>query len=96
MVRVLKYKLEPKDRQNVRVPLGSVPLSVHEQFSEIVLYVSAPKTMHLENIQVTGVLTGAEVPDDAGTYAGTLMLNGGSFVKHFYVSPTLISVEDSQ
>lgn len=87
--KIHKYALTGAKRQELRVLFGSSVLCVQVQDRKLVLYVQVPVYAALQvPLQVTTVLTGAEVPEDAGPYIGTAMLSDGLFVQHVYASFT--------
>jgi hypothetical protein len=60
-------------------------LSVQLQRDEPVLYVRVPISEPvLEARDVLAMLTGDTFGSDNTTYLGTLMFNGGGFVRHYF------------
>lgn len=83
MKTIYKYPLEVTDRQRIALPAGQL-LSLKVQNGQPVMWLlqesGAPKSAR----EVIFVGTGHEVPQDAGEYIGTAMLQGGHLVLHAF------------
>lgn len=82
MNTVWKYKLPPDNI--LQMPRGARILCVHAQRDTICLWalVNQQHTKEARLFRVYG--TGHEVPDDPGTYLGTVHLQDGALVFHVF------------
>lgn len=93
MKAVFKYELPGAGgRRTFDVPVGTTALCVQLQGSMPVLYCEVPTgKLRQVALAVTAVMTGSAVPEDAGAYVGTALLDGGGFVLHYYAAMPEVS-----
>ena len=87
MKTVWKYKLYPTETQILQVPDGSIPLSVAEQYDEVVLYLLVDTSTQKVPCRVDMVGTGHDISTlEPGAFVGTVKLMGGMLIFHIWVA----------
>lgn len=85
---IWKYKLEMKDRQELKLPRGAKLLSAIDQRGKVVLYAlvdpdpKVPKMVRI--IKMFGTGNQCDFADFQGTFLGTVKLVSGGFVIHVF------------
>lgn len=84
MKTIWKYELE-LGSQTLELPQGAQPLSVAVQQGGVMLWalVTPEAPTCYRRVYVVG--TGHELPEDLGSYVGTVLLTGGALVFHVFV-----------
>jgi hypothetical protein len=88
MKTILKYRLSITGEQDVEMPFGSVPLSVHEQKGDICLWVMSDRDNSLGPRKVYIVGTGAPadyVAHSSIMYIGTVVTFDGRAAWHVFL-----------
>lgn len=83
---IRKYPLLPQHRNDILLPLGANILCTQEQHGEVTLWamVNSDPSVSLAVRTFTTYYTGVEMPDDPGTYIGTVQLHNGATVIHVF------------
>lgn len=86
MITVYKYPLMNGGRFSIGLPEGAVPLTVQLQHGMPTLWAKVDTEADAKPYLVTVVGTGHEIkPEDAESdYLGTIMLDDGVFVFHYF------------
>ena len=73
------------DTESIKVPRGAQLLTVKMQKRvPTIWHLSDPNEPCASTVPITIYGTGHDMPDDPGTYLGTFMTDGGSFVWHVF------------
>ena len=80
-----KYKLDRFEPiQFLNIPQGSKILSVKQQNNEPVIYILETDRKTKQDIRIRSYISGSSVPEYYGKFVGTVMLDGGNYVIHFF------------
>jgi hypothetical protein len=86
--KIFKYVLQP-DQHELELPLGTLILSVAEQFDQVVMYAMVnPEMDFKKRIGICIVGTGHEVPSlvaESWAFKGTVKLMGGALMFHIFI-----------
>jgi hypothetical protein len=83
--QVWKYILSIKnDLMTIRLPKGSKPLTVHEQFGEICMWVLVIPTADTKERTFRIAGTGHNLADGNFSYIGTAFIDDGELVFHVF------------
>jgi hypothetical protein len=82
MRSIWKFKLRPY--ADVMMPIGAKPLSVHGQSDEICLWAEVNTEANHEARRFVIVGTGHQIPQDAGAFIGSALLDDGRYVFHVF------------
>lgn len=85
MKRILKYPLEIRSTQDIRLPKGAVVLTAQMQKGVPCIWVRADLTEEHEPVLIFFVATGEKVPIETDEYLGTIQEDGGTFIWHIYM-----------
>lgn len=84
-MKILKYKLELKPEQAIRMPESSEIMDVQIQADNIVMWAMVDETSKPTDAKIRMFGTGYIIPSDfEGDYIGTVQV--GSFVAHYFVN----------
>jgi hypothetical protein len=84
-MRILKFPLNTQGLTAITISRGSRFMSIENQNNNPVLYMLCPDNQHKKVVNFTAFETGQEVIDPALTYFGSVMLNNGSLVLHYFL-----------
>ncbi len=87
MKTIRRYHLQPTKIQAIKLPVASEILSVQLKGDDSpVLWAMVDPEAQEEERTISLYTTGAELPDDPGTYRGTFQLYDGSLEFHAFES----------
>lgn len=84
MKQIFKYELKPQHQHVITMPSGAQVLRAEAQHEIVVIWALVDPVADLEVRYFSTYYTGAEMPDDPGTYVGTAQLHHGRTVIHVF------------
>jgi hypothetical protein len=88
MKAIWKYTLETTDKQEIKIPIDFVPLSVQSQHDQPVLWCLVDPDNKMESVTINTISTGMLFQEigNLGEFIGTCQLFDGIFVGHIFVT----------
>lgn len=84
-MQIWKFPLHLTDRQCVSMPIGAKILSAQVQHGAVTLWAMCDESRQDKRLRTILVIgTGHPVPDDCGSFLGTVQFSGGGLVFHVF------------
>lgn len=83
-MKIFKQNLTIEDSQEISLPVGSKILTIQIQHEQPTIWYECDPYNERELVKIAIYPTGAELPENPGTYIGTFQLMMGQLVFHAY------------